>query len=178
MVRSTGAGGPSDAQVTLVVPMPVYPTSCENRHRISVDDPTIPSMGRIPGVVLEPGESGVSGPTAIAFTDFRQDGTHGTAITATSMYKGVYTDGSNPDRWSDSPAKLYFLHRDPATGRWSDVSSRLIPDTSSRYICISVGYLEVADLNNDGRPDVFVSCTGPDYPIVSQGNRFMATSLQ
>jgi hypothetical protein len=43
---------------------------------------------------------------------------------------------------------------------------------------VSPGFINVADFNNDGRPDFNISCTGPDFPIVSQGNSFRDLSAQ
>lgn len=175
-VTCTGAGAPASQVLSLVVPMPVLSTSYENTHDIALDDPTIPTIFGILNITIEPGEQGFS-PRAIAFADFAQDGSYDVAVTVSTIYKGVYTDGSNPAQWSDSPGKLYFLKRG-VNGQWADVTATFLTDPSTRYVCVSPGFINVTDFNNDSRPDFNISCTGPDFPIVSQGNSFRDLSAQ
>lgn len=174
-ITCSGDGGSVSKTASLTVPMPVYKTSYENKNNIALDNPTIPEVYGVPGIVLEPGEQGFS-QRAVAFADFSQNGSFDTAITFSSIYKGVDTDGSNPNHWSDSPSKMYFLQKNTA-GVWSDVTSKLVKDMSTRA-CVSPGFLSVGDFNNDGKPDVLISCTGPDYVIVSKNNTFQDLSDQ
>ncbi|MBB3178822.1 VCBS repeat-containing protein [Variovorax sp. Sphag1AA] len=173
-LRCTGAGGDATASAQLVVPMPVLPTSYENKNSIALDDPTIPSMFGM-GLNPEPGEQNFS-QRAVGFADFLQEGAF-SAVAYSTLYKGVDTDGSNPNKWPDAPAKLYFLRKN-SQGRWTDVTSTLVKDAASRYTCVTPGFVQIADLNNDGRPDVFTGCTGPDYQFVSQGSAWQDLSAQ
>ncbi len=144
-----------------VVPIKVLPTSYENKNDILLDDPKLPHLSDIPGVIKEAGEQDI-GQRALAFADFMQEGAF-SAITATTFYKNVFP-GSNPARWPDAPSKLYFLRKN-AAGTWTDVTSQLLKNPAERYICVSVGFIEIADLNKDGKPDAVISCTGPDFTI-------------
>lgn len=163
-VTCTGAGRTASAEVKLTVPMPVYATSYENLQEPTIDDPTTPYLAAI-GVKLNNGDYDVNR-RAIAFADFLQNGSYDTVMVVTAIYKGVDTDGSNPGKISDSPGKIYFIQRD-ATGKWTDVSARLMPDEKSRYVCISTGFSVVADFNKDKKPDIFIGCSGKDYEIRS-----------
>ncbi len=160
-ITCTGSGGSSKKTVTLAVPMPVMPTSYENKNDIVVDDPKLPNLQDIPGVTLESGEQNLS-QRAVAFADFLQEGSF-SAITASTFYRNAFP-GSNPSKWPDTAAKLYLLRKD-SSGKWTDVTSQLIKTPSERYICVTPGFIEIGDLNKDGRPDAVISCTGPDFTI-------------
>lgn len=90
---------------------------------------------------------------AFAFADFLQDGSY-TMVAATGNFSKEYTDGRG---LTNRRSKLYFFQR--VNGAWVDISSRLLTDQES---CISTRKLLVADFNADGRPDVFLSCSGYD----------------
>ena len=160
-IACTGAGGTTARTVVLTVPMPVLATSYENKNDIALDDPKLPNLQDIPGVTLESGEQNL-GQRGVAFADFLQEGAF-SAITASTFYKNAFP-GSNPLKWPDSPGKLYFLRKD-ASGKWTDVTNQLIKTPSERTICVSPGFIEIADMNKDGRPDAVISCTGPDFTI-------------
>jgi hypothetical protein len=70
----------------------------------------------------------------------------------------------NPLHWGDSPSYSYFL-RQGSDGKWIDDTARLIPNPADRYTCVTTTYSLVADFNNDGRPDVYLSCTGIDFTV-------------
>lgn len=156
-ITCTGAGGSVTQNAVITVPMPVYSTSYENKNDIALDNPELPSIGDISNITPEMGEQGFS-PRAVAFADFSQDGSYDTAVVLSSIYKGIY--GWNTAAVPDSPAKLYFLKRE--NGSWTDVTSLFIKDSTTRYTCISPGFIEVADFNGDGKPDFYISCTGVD----------------
>jgi hypothetical protein len=139
----------------------VLGTSYENKNNILLDDPKLPHLSDVPGVIKEAGEQDIS-QRAVAFADFTQEGAF-SAIMTTTFYKNVFP-GSNPGQWPDSPAKLYMLRKDPS-GTWTDVTSQLIKTSGERYICVSPGFIEIADINKDGIPDAVISCTGPDFTI-------------
>jgi hypothetical protein len=160
-IACTGAGGIATQSATVVVPMQVLPTSYENKNNIVLDNPKVPTIFEIPGVILESGEQGFS-ERPLGFADFAQEGAY-SALVVSTLYKNVYP-GSNPSKWSDSPGKLYFLHKD-GKGVWQDITAQLIKDQSQRYVCVSPGFIEIADLNGDGKPDAMISCTGPDFKI-------------
>lgn len=139
-------------------PLPTYRSGYESRNSNPPDNPTIPYRSEIANVTSEPGELGFNG--RIAFGDFFQDGTH-SAIALSFMFKGVYPESFNPGHWQDSPAKLYILRKD-ASGQWTDQTTALIKD-GNRYTCVTPTFIEVADLNNDDRPDAVIACTGLDF---------------
>ena len=175
-LRCSGAGGEATSSAQLIVPMPVLATSYENKNSIALDDPTIPSIFQTKGITPEAGELNFS-QRSVGFADFLQSGAYDTAVTYSIFYKGVETDGSNPNKWPDAPAKLYFLRKNEQ-GAWTDISADLIKDPANRYTCITPGFVQIADLNNDGRPDMFTGCTGRDYPVLSQGGIWDDTSRQ
>jgi hypothetical protein len=47
---------------------------------------------------------------------------------------------------------------------------------SDRSTCVNTSYSIVADFNNDGKPDIYVACSGVDYDISSLG--YSAAELQ
>ncbi len=161
----TGCGGGGDESKSQSItpaklpPLPVLATSYQNKNDILLDNPTISLFNEISGLVQEGTE--YFSLRAVAFADFTQVGSY-SAITVSSIYKNVYPN-DNPLRWADSPGKVYILNKD-VSGKWQDVSSQLIK-SGSRYVCITAGFIEIADLNNDKKPDAVISCTGPDYTI-------------
>jgi hypothetical protein len=155
-----GVSGNATKSVNLIVPMPVYPTDYENKNNINLDNPTIPDSSDIKNIVIEPGELGFN-PRAMAFADFTQNGAY-SAVVLSGMYRAVFPLEVNPGKGADSGAKVYFVEKD-SSGLWKDITGTLIKDLSTRYTCISPSFIRVADINNDGKPDVFIGCTGTDF---------------
>jgi len=159
-VQCTGEGGTATKSATLVVPMPVYPTGYENKNSIVMDNPKVPSLGGM-GITPEAGEQGLN-PRAMAFADFTQDGSYSAIVVSTINSPTAFPPGFTPPGANNAPAKLYFLQKD-ATGTWKDITSTLLKDLATRYVCINPSFIEVADINNDGKPDALISCTGIDF---------------
>lgn len=157
-VRCAGDGGTTSQVLTLVVPMPVHPTSYENKNAIDFDDTRVPTV-RALGVskVVETEQDSVD--RSIAFGDFFQEGAYAAYVMAGNS-DGRY----GADKPGDLPGVGYFLARD-ADGGWIDRSAELFKSTQDRMGCISPSYTAVADFNHDGRPDVYVACTGYDFAV-------------
>jgi hypothetical protein len=147
-----------------VTPKVVYKTSYENQQSITLDKPTIPNLRDISNAKPETGEIDFN--ERIAFADFLQDGTF-SAVAVTSIFKNLNI-ANNPGGYADSPAKLYILSKN-SKGEWIDKTPLLI-ENSNRYTCINPSFLEVADLNNDGKPDVVIPCAGVDFATDSLSN--------
>lgn len=157
-VKCAGAGGSAAQAVTLVVPMPVAATGYDNKNSIPFDEtrvPTVRALGIAPVVPTEQDTVDRS----VAFGDFFQEGSYAAYVMA----------GNSDGRYgADKPGNLpgigYFLARDES-GRWVDRSAELFRTTADRMGCISPSYSSVADFNHDGRPDVYVACTGLDFAV-------------
>jgi hypothetical protein len=154
-VQCDGPGGRSSRSLTLVVPLPVLATSYENKNRLGAVETvvTLESMNRI-----VPTEVGINAVTA-AFGDFFQEGrlaVFGASLNITGRHPGVPA--------ADTPGYGYFF-RQNESGRWSDASEDLFASPQDRRACISPNFSVVADFNSDGRPDLFLSCTGIDWAM-------------
>jgi hypothetical protein len=139
--------------------MKVYSTSYENKVYTKLEKASVPNLEEISGIIKEAGEYGTN-LRSVAFADFLQNGTH-TALIASTMYKGIE---GNVNKQPDSPAKLYFIEQ-KTDGTWKDISALLFTSSENRYTCASPGYIEIADFNNDGKPDAVMSCSGPDFMV-------------
>lgn len=167
-------GAAINASTSLIVPMPVYKTSYENKNSIVLNNPKGPPNWEVPNYDMESnmatetksGELGFS-IRAFAFADFVQNGEY-SAIVLSPIWKNVYPkDNPSTMRMPDSPAKLYFLQKNTTDGKWYDITSTLIKDEDSRYTCITPSYVQIADLNNDKKPDAYLVCTGIDFQLNS-----------
>lgn len=155
----TGAGGTVSKSLELLAVAKMWPTSYENKHNAGIDNPRLPYLTDVASIALEPQEM-YFWSRAVAFADFFQDGTWG-AIAFSTFYRDRFP-GFNPNKQPDSPSKLYFLHRLP-DGRWEDRTVSLLREGQSRFTCLQPNWLQVADFNHDGSPDVFLTCTGVDF---------------
>lgn len=137
-------------------PLPVWPTSYENKHRLPFDATQLPTV-RALGIPRLFDDEGDSNERSVSFADFFQEG-EASAFVTSGRVAHVY----GPQDVPDVPGVVYFLKRD-AQGRWVDRSAQLLKTAEDRVACVSASYSLVADFNGDGKPDVFVSCTGVDY---------------
>ena len=94
-------------------------------------------------------------PTSVTFGDFFQEGKYSAFVVSTA-------------------GQAYFL-RQTASGTWTDDSSTLF-GTGARNTC-NATYAITADFNADGKPDVFLSCTGVSNQLLflSSGSSFVRT---
>lgn len=179
-ISCTGEGGNVAQEALVVTPYPVYKTSYENKVNVELDSYVLPPNGpwdlnNILGDVNEewknsPSVNGLKNiqgfsSRSIAFADFLQNGTM-VAIVANTEYKNIYPE-ANKNNWPDSPGKLYFVQQDPKTKIWTDISSQLFKTDNDRTSVVTPGFFQVADLNNDGRPDVYLAGWGPDFSLAN-----------
>lgn len=157
-ITCTGAGGSATATATAVVPMKVFATSYENKNSIPFDTTAVPTLRALGIAKVVSGEQD-SIDRSIAFGDFFQEGKYSAFVMASNS-DGAY----GPNLPGDIPGVGYFLRQD-ANGHWVDRSSELLKTTGDRMGCISPSYTAVADFNNDGKPDIYIACTGLDFAI-------------
>ena len=132
------SGGDSgSATVTYVDGWPIYPAlavgvnSYANKNAAGLTQTQVP-VDAVPVKRLVP--------TSVTFGDFFQEGQYSAFVVST-------TEG-----------KAYFLRWKSSTSAWVDDSARLF-GSSSRDTC-NATYAITADFNSDGKPDVFLSCSG------------------
>jgi len=142
--------------------IPLLKTSYENKNFINFDETqvfTVRSLG-IPRVYANEQDTNER---SVAFADFFQEGKY-SAFVSTNRSANLY---KNPDI-NDIPGVAYFLSQD-AKGIWRDRTSELIKKLEDRSTCVNTSYSIIADFNNDGKPDVYIACSGVDYDISSLG---------
>ena len=156
-VQCAGAGGNGSTTATLIVPMPVLPTSYQNKNRPEISDTEMP---RADLLGIENSTSAYFHNRPYAVADFTQEGKF--------SVMAFQTQFSSPAQlatgFSDTANKAYIVQRN-SDGNYVDITSRLIPNLADRQVCVTPTYAIVADFNKDNKPDVFVACTGPDYQV-------------
>jgi len=95
-------------------------------------------------------------PTSVTFGDFFQEGAYSAFVVSTA-------------------GQAYFLRWQSATSTWVDGSATLF-GTGARNTC-NATYAITADFNADGKPDVFLSCSGLSNQLIflSSGSSYVRT---
>ncbi len=140
-------GSPSSSSAALAV----QATSYANKNVAGLTNTAIP-VDAVTNVRLEP--------TSVTFGDFFQEGKYSAFVVSTL----VSPDGP----------KAYFL-RQSSSGAWTDESAKLF-GTGARNTC-NATYAITADFNADGKPDVFLSCSGMSNQLLflSSGSSYVRT---
>jgi hypothetical protein len=147
-ISCDGDGGTAKASVSLVVPIPVQATSYLNAKNLNIPAqkyPILPMASPTMG-------TGFTG--GVAYADFFGEG----KISMVGFSNIWAPDGNNP------AGKVYFYKFD-ANGNPVDHTADLLEDVTG---CEAPRKLLVADFNGDGKPDVYASCTGKEFPFTGQ----------
>ena len=147
-ISCDGTGGTVKNGALLVVPIPVMRSSYENKMMAGEKLGPVPHP---PTQVLTPPPKEERITAGIAMGDFFQEGVLSAVVFSNQE------DGTIPS-WT--PGKVYFFKF--INGQWVQNTSKLLSDSTG---CISPRKILVADFNGDGKPDVFVSCTGHDAVV-------------
>lgn len=152
-VSCVGERGRVERAVTLVVPLPVLPSSVENQRQIDFEPARLPSVRQLgnptPLEVLETDNT----ESLQAVGDFFQEGRLAVFVTG-----GGVTGGASGGAF-DAAAGAFFLARDDS-GLWVDRTAELLPNPAERSTCSGPSQALMADFNLDGKPDVYVACQG------------------
>jgi hypothetical protein len=143
------------------------PTSYENKHGIGLTETAMPGLGdpsmeRLRSQLHADKSFLGFNPRSLALGDFLGDGTISMFVSG-SRFTNAYPN-DNPLKWGDSPSDALFL-RKGSDGQWENVTATLVPEASERSTCVTNSYTLIADFNNDGRPDLYLSCTGIDFTV-------------
>lgn len=125
-----GGGGGGASTPAIPTPLAVEGSSYANKNSIALDLPQLKSVA----------SSSIA--ESVTFGDFFQNGTY-------SAFVAVAQAGA-------APAKAYFFKKN-ASGGWDDATASLLTSTE---VCATVTQAITADLNGDGKPDVYVACRG------------------
>jgi hypothetical protein len=145
-----GGGGSSSSNPSAQNPdsWPIYSalasasTSYANKNDLRLLRTQIDSIKSLPGVTSFDANELDSSPISLTFGDFFQDG----QLSAFVVVK----------RSGGARGKVYFL-RWKNDSTWVDDTARIL---SNRDACLNSEYAITSDFNNDGKPDVFLSCGG------------------
>jgi len=161
-----GSSSSSSSGANGATPIPVSPSSYENKNTaLPVELTQLPRLSSLPAFAN--GLTGLSGtpdsvPGSLAIADFQRNGSYSAFVIA--------SNGTNK-------ARAFFVGYSSTDG-WSDLSS-LFSTSSDWAACVRPEQSAVADLNGDGRPDIYVACSGdygggahsePQFVYLSQPN--------
>lgn len=90
--------------------------------------------------------------TNFAIADFFQDGSYSMVVNTADFSSASATDG-----YATRPGTIRFFRF--ANGQWVESTEAKVDDRTG---CVGARKLVVADFNGDGKPDVFIACTGLD----------------
>lgn len=148
-----GSGTPSNSSSS-APPKALLASSYENK--VIADIPAqltqLPKLSSSSGIVTGLDAGVVSVSTSLAVADFQQNGSYSAFVIA--------SDGA-------TKSQAFFVGYS-ATAGWSDLSGTLLPTGTDRTACLLPQQSAVADLNKDGRPDVYVACAGVGGAAVTQ----------
>ena len=153
---------------TKIVPIAVFGTSYENKNSIKFDQTQVPGVRNL-GIPKVYNDELDSNERSITFGDFLQEGKHSAFVSSMRT-----TNKHGIANLPDAPGVAYFLSQD-AHGVWRDRTSELLKTKADRETCISASYSITADFNNDGKPDVYIACSGADNDFHNFG--FSMTEL-
>ena len=145
------SGGDSgSSSVTYMDGWPIYPALAVGVNAYANKNVTGLTQTQVP-VDAVTGKTLV--PTSVTFGDFFQEGQYSAFVVSTS-------------------GQAYFLRWKTTTSSWVDDSARLF-GSGSRDTC-NATYAITADFNGDGKPDVFLSCSGTSNQLmfVSSGSTY------
>ncbi len=128
-------------------PLSVKSTSYGNKNLTDLTVTAVP-VDAVSGVLLVP--------TSVTFGDFFQEGAYSAFVVSTA-------------------GQAYFLRWQSASSTWVDGSATLF-GTGARNTC-NATYAITADFNADGKPDVFLSCSGLSNQLIflSSGSSYVRT---
>ena len=158
LLQACGGGGGGDGSSNnssgAGTPKTVLASSYENKARSDIPPQLtqLPKLTASSGIVTGLDTGMASEPTSLAVADFQRNGSY-SAFVITS------------DRISKS--KAFFVGYNAASG-WSDLSDTLLPSGTDRTACLFPQQSAVADFNQDGKPDVYVACSGSAGSAVTQ----------
>jgi hypothetical protein len=143
-----GASSSNPSSTQYVDSWPIYSalasasTSYTNKNDLRLLRTQIDSVRSLPGVTSLDANELETSPVSLTFGDFFQDG----QLSAFVVVK----------RSGGLAGKVYFL-RWKDNSKWVDDTQRIL---SNRNACVNSEYAITSDFNNDGKPDVFLSCGG------------------
>ena len=157
LIQSCGGGGsggttPSNSPQTLP-PKVLKATSYENKT-LSDIPPQLTQLPRLSATsgIVSGWDAGVTTmPTSLAIADFQQNGSYSAFLVA-----------------SDGLTKSQAVFVGYSATGYVDLTATLLPAGTDRTACVLPQQAAVADLNKDGRPDVYVACAGVAGAAVTQ----------
>jgi hypothetical protein len=136
--------GTLQRELLLVVPWPVLDDPALNRQQIVFDLDAQPGLRALGLAETSPGAE------VQTAADFFRDGRQSRFVTA-------------------AQAPVHWLAVDDQ-GRWTDRSAELQPEPAQRQGCARPRQALVADVNGDGRPDVWLACDGEAAVVFVSGD--------